>query len=361
VTKETSLDIEYTITNLGAEPATQSVTGTSNQTQFFETEVSLDPGEETTETATYTPDSDAIGPVELGVESENDIDTKSITVAADTGGNGGSGGGGGTGGGGGGGAGPPDEPELDVEFFEDATETTIRLYNIPRSSSIDIDTEGTLQADGVELTAFAIDFQFDPADFRIEATKPTDDPPSVESLPDTVDSSVGYLDFDVIGLDPSRVSESTVTFSIDSEQLPSETTSDALAVYQYVDGEWTELESEQTDVGVTATLADIHSPPIALGLESDSTSDDESTEESSTDDGTDSEESSSDDGTDSDESSEESSADDSSDDNDLSNTSSDEDTDDSDVVTSVPGFGVTVGLISLVSILVLLRNRGPST
>lgn len=256
----------------------------------------------------------------------------------------GAGGGAGAGGGGGAGGMPGNqERTAQVSLFDLEGETTVRLSEIPRSGSADINTSAAVTGGPFDLTRVSMNFVFDSPDFRFEITDPRAESGAAPTLPNTVATPIGFMELDAIGADPTTVEQTQLTLALNDGAVPAGASSTDLTVYQYVDNEWQPVSTSADGNMLTATLATHAAEYIAVGVET-SQPDTETQDSTNTDDTN---------TTDSDSDSNTTTADDQSDDQPDTDTA--DDGDGADV--EVPGFGPIPSIAALLAILLYSRLR----
>ena len=316
VEEETDLEARANVTNEGTENASWELQMTVNESVIATKNITVAPN--TTEEFSISggvnesPGNHSLQISTIAQEFIQDVEVESAPSA-----------GGGGGGGGGGATGSDDESEMEIQIHDFETGTTIRLFDIPRSGSADIDTDGTVATDGISLSSIEFDFRFDPEQFRIEVTDPMSNSP-VQSLPDEFGDDLAYVNFEVIGVEDSRINEAKITFDVDSDRIPEEASSEELVVYQYVDGEWVALETAGSNTVVI--LEDVHAAPLAIGVEStDASESDESG------------------------------------DDEVDEPTAETETDEDSTSESIPGFGPLVTVVGLIMCLVFARVYSTTT
>ncbi|TYT60330.1 GLUG motif-containing protein [Natrialba swarupiae] len=208
-----------------------------------------------------------VGETTLTAELIDQTATATVTVSSSSS-SGGSGGGAGAGAGGG-----PATTEPTVDVSSDQNETTARVENAVAGEPVAIE-----RADGHPLSSAGVTsverLSITPErDGDFSATVRTGE--AIEDVTDSasaldVDGSetLGYagVDHDLEG----ELAEATVTFGVDGGAAD-------VTIYQYVDGEWTALETESVDhdiVWIESTTSDLSSFAIAAG-DSDAETDDD--------------------------------------------------------------------------------------
>lgn len=170
------------------------------------------------------------------------------------------------GGGGGGGGGQGSAEAISHRIFDMGDYTTVRIKDIPRSSETQIDTSGKIVGTAGSVTSLDLDFRFDPANFRIEATHPhaTETTPS---LPANAADPVMYFDVEFFGVSPSKVKETNIGIQVNSAAMPNDATLADLTAYQYVDGEWIELDTRQDGDELIITAETNTASQYAIGYD----------------------------------------------------------------------------------------------
>lgn len=236
-----------------------------------------------------------------------------------------------TGGGGGGGVGgvrpspgpgstdPGEEtPRPKIEVFPDGSSATIQLSGIPENGQVDIDPDGAISGEPFAVSRIWMNFRSDVGDFSIETTSPRVDSRTSPSLPSDAGTPVGYLDLEIIGIEDTRVAETRMRFSVSENTLPAESSLDDLTVYQRIDGEWVALDTDTEGGDLIATLETTSEEHLAVGSDMDGKSD--STETA-----------------------------------DNGDAESQAESDDQSGI-EIPGFGVSVTILALLSVAALLRR-----
>lgn len=243
--------------------------------------------------------------------------------------------------GGGGGAGSmpnSEESTTQAELFEFESETTVRLSEIPRSGSADIDTSGVVTGGPFDLTRVQMQFRFDVPDFRLEITDPRSEASAAPRLPDAAGTPVGFLEVDAIGADQATVDRTAATLAVDEGAVPDGRATSELIGYQYVDGEWRSLATDARGGTLTVTLATHEAEHIALAVESETDADPDASDETDA-----TNETASNGDTDSDE-------------NESATPPSDQ-TPDDESSDEIPGFGALTAIGALLTLLLYSRVR----
>lgn len=350
VTEGETLNIEYTITNLGREPAAQTVVGTHGQNELFESDISLNSNETITETTTYTPSSDDVGTIEIGIETEDTIDTESVSVVADTddsgsSGGGGAGGGGGVGSGGGvgGGAGAT-PPSTDSPDAPEGLSVVDSVSQPIEDDNPAIDGTAVTISD---TTLESIRFTEDDLNGSVEVFEVAETPEDAPALNDDQPFVSGY----VINVPDELSDESAIlTASIPSEQIEDAGVNASELVVLHARGdEYEQLEtSVETDESITVSAETPGFSTFVISTssqveESDDVADEADDTADTTDDTTDEADDTAD------------TTDATTDDADDTTTVSDERTDGTD--DEIPGFGVVAALLALLAAVLRLTRR----
>jgi PGF-CTERM protein len=337
VTEGTPVEINYSVTNLGAEPATQPVVGTRNGTRLFETNVSLSANETTTENATYTPGSDDVGIIALAVETETSTDTEIVTVVAETDNDGSSSGGGGSGG-------ALRQPSSDGPEKPEGTSVVNSVSQTVADFNSDV--EGTTVIIP-ETRLETIGFSKEDLSGSVDVFELNETPEYAPELDDDQPFVTGF----VIDVNSGLTDESaTLTATIPSEQVEAAgADADELVVLHLHNGEYEQLETNvegDGDLTVSAETPGFSTFIISTGdqvEESDNTTSD-SNETAGGSDDTDS-------GSDDTAGGSDNTTDESDDTGDGSENTTDETDDDT------PGFGVLVTVVALLATALLVTRR----
>ena len=158
--------------------------------------------------------------------------TTKITVNA-AGGGGGGGGGGQGGGSDGGSANPVPTNNGATVNFRDMRGGQLVSVDLPNVAS------GQAAVTGMEITT-----RFSQGDFRVEFTKPEQNPP--QGTPE-LDRSKGtasqYFTAEAIGVTDDRLDNVKFTFTLEESEIREGASKDDVRLFRYVDGEWTTLET----------------------------------------------------------------------------------------------------------------------
>lgn len=99
-------------------------------------------------------------------------------------------------------------------------------------------------SESAAVTGMEITTTFGEGSFRVEFTKPQDNPPEGTSeLGPTRGRVIQYFTAEAIGLSDDRIDNVKFTFTVDSEQIPEDSSPEDVRLFRYVDGEWTTLET----------------------------------------------------------------------------------------------------------------------
>ena len=296
--------VDFDISGLGSDSMSVSLDGSDSQTETF---------------STPTNDGDA-GEYTAEIESDTDDDTMPVSVDAVESPGGGVGGG--------------DDPELSVDIFDLDDSTTIRLADIPRASEADIDTEAAIVGDTFTVSSIWMDFQFSPDDFRIEASDPRADAGGAPSLASDVAEPLGYVELEFIGADESTITDTRIGVQVDDESLSDSESREDLQVYQYIEGDWTPLETELDGETAMATVESITEEQFALGVETSEQTDSEDEQE------------------DQPEETDDEAEDDAGDEADDDTSEEAEEVED-----DIPGFGVPIAILALIATTLIMVQR----
>ena len=254
-------------------------------------------------------------------------------------------GGGGGGGGGGSRLGEEDTgPEIEIISLDGGT--TVRLSEIPRNGQADINPEGAISGEPFTVSHIQMNFRFDMDDFRIETTTPRVDSGTAPNLPIDAGTPVGYLDMDIIGIEDRSVTETRMHFSIGQSALPSESSLDDLTVYQRTESEWVALDTDTNDENLVATLETTNGENLAVAADVGTNDGSETNETSGNADKPETNETSG--------NADKPKTDETSGGTNDGSTEASAGSDDSEE--EIPGFGISITILALLSVVALLRR-----
>ena len=159
---------------------------------------------------------------------------------------GGGGGGGGIGGGGGGQGGGGDAgPQTDVTDVGNGA--TVNIQGAGFTDRIPVNLGTSTITDGIGVNGLNISMGRSVGDFRVEISRPASTP--VEGSPELDQerdggTAIRYFAASAPGVSDDDLEEVEFTFTVSEENLPEGTSSENVALFRYVDGEWTRLPTE---------------------------------------------------------------------------------------------------------------------
>lgn len=154
---------------------------------------------------------------------------------------------GGGGGGGGGGQGGGGDPGPQTDVIDVGNGATVNIQGAGFTDRIPVNLGTSTITDGIGVNGLNISMSRSVGDFRVEVSRPASTP--VEGAPELDQerdggTAIRYFAASAPGVSDDDFDEVEFTFTVSEENLPEGTSSENVALFRYVDGEWTRLPTE---------------------------------------------------------------------------------------------------------------------
>lgn len=239
VTTGDSITATATVTNLGNEEGTKTVTlkarekGTSNWITLNSTDVTVAGG--ASKTISLTGQLPAAGTYEIELGGQN---VGEVTVEDEQTSGGGSGAPGG-------GTGPVEPPAIQVGFQQQKDGSVVAdVRNGRKGATVRVDVPDTqaTKIPGASFDSVAVTLARNNAHFTLSISTHTTRPSTVPSDPSNV-AVKGYLQVDKKLISNSDIEKATMRFSLDPSQLSEGSSPENVVLLRFHDGDWQELET----------------------------------------------------------------------------------------------------------------------